>query len=410
MVQKNRGKLILVIIIIFIFSTISFCSGFLLNNIINYFNHSDYQIKKEIIDKSDTKITSTDINFNLFWQVWETLTKQAVEQPISEKDLFYGALAGMTASIGDPYSIFLNPEQTKEFNNDINGTFDGIGAEIDIKDDNLIIVSPLPKSPAESAGLLPNDRILAINDIDTKNLSIDAAIKQIRGEKGTNVKLTILRNELETKEYNIIRDTIKIESVEVTMKSFNDKKLAKIKINSFNPDTSKIFNEEIQDILLEKPDGIILDLRNNAGGLLSESVEVASAFIKSGNIVVEKSNNNQQKEYKANGNAQLEGYKVVVLINNSSASAAEIVAGALQDAGVATLVGETSFGKGSVQDYQQFADGSSLKLTVAYWYTPKMRCINKEGITPDFEVTMTEEDYQNEEDPQFDKAVDLLIQ
>ncbi len=346
-----------------------------------------------------------DVNFSLFWDVWDLIKDEYVDQPVSEKDLFYGAMKGMVWALGDQHSVFFDPETAKEFADELSGTFEGIGAEIEVKDDQLQIVAPLSGSPAEMAGLKSGDHILAIDGLDTTGMVVDEAVKHIRGEKGTDVTLTISRDGwTEAQEYVITRDTITVESVTYAMR---DDGIAVITISFFNGDTSKLFTEAAQQALSGGAKGIVLDLRNDPGGYLTAAIDVASAWVGRTTVVTEKALDQSQASV-GTGPAVLDGIPTVVLVNGGSASASEIVAGALQDDNKATIVGEQTFGKGSVQDYRDLPDGSAVKLTIARWFTPLDRSIDKQGITPDVVVELTEEQVKADQDPQMDKAVELL--
>lgn len=362
--------------------------------------------KLVIRDKKPPVQIDKDVNFDLFWQVWSTVKNEYVEKNISDKDLFYGALEGMVASLKDPYSVFLKPEISKEFSDELSGEFEGIGAEIGLKKDRLTVISPLPGTPAEKSGLRSGDKIYAINGEDTSGMFLDAAVNKIRGKKGTEVTLTVMRNNSkEPKEIKIIRDAIKYDSVRWEME---DNGMAYIKVLHYNTDTEGKFSQAVNEVLKKNPKGIILDLRGNPGGFLDAAVKMASAWVEEGIIVTEKYSDNDKKEHNAVGKARLGDIKTAVLINGGSASGSEIVAGALKDHGKAVLIGEKTFGKGSVQSLENFEDGSSLKLTVAKWLTPNGTCINEKGVEPDIEIEMTDEDYNNDKDPQMNKAVEIL--
>jgi len=347
-----------------------------------------------------------DVNFDLFQEVWQTVKDNYIDRDkILDSELFYGALRGIVAALGDPHSAFYDPQTTFEFSAELEGQFEGIGAEISIKNNQLMIVSPLPNTPAYQAGLETGDRILAIDDQDTSLLTLDQAVNLIRGERGTKVRLLISREGwLEPKEIEIVRDKIHFDSVRW---QFRDDNIAYVEIISFNDDTVRLFNQATNDILIKNPKGIIIDLRNNPGGYLDQAIELASAWIEEGPIVLE-TYDGQQNPYLAEGQALLKDYPTVVLVNGGSASGSEIVAGALQDYGKATIVGEQTFGKGSVQELKLLSNNSSVKLTVARWLTPEGRSIDQEGITPDLVVELTKEDYDNDRDPQLDKAIELL--
>ena len=354
-------------------------------------------------------VDAREVDFDLFWDVWESLEDQYYQQKeIADSDLFYGSIRGMVAALGDPYTIFFDPEQAQAFNQELQGTFEGIGAEIGIKHDRLTIIAPLPDTPAKKAGLRAGDKILAIDDVDTYNMFIDEAVRRIRGPKGSEVVLTVLsKDDTSPREVGIIRDKIIINTVSWEIVEGN-KDLVYIRIFSFIEDAARDFKKEVDLILDQNPKGLILDLRSNPGGYLDAAVRIASFWIDNGPVVKERFADDKIELYKAQGAAKLKDLKTVVLVNGGSASASEILAGALRDYNKAIIVGEQTFGKGSVQDYSNLKDGSALKITVAEWLTPQGVSINKEGITPDIVVEMTKEDYNEDRDPQMEKAVELL--
>lgn len=370
---------------------------------------------------------SKDVDFQQFWQVWKYVKENYVKSDVSDTKLYYGALEGMVNALGDPYSVFFNPEISKKFDEDLSGSFEGIGAEIGKKDNIITIISPLPGTPAEKAGLRAGDKILAIDGQETSNMALDFAVSIIRGNKGTKVKLTILpASDDKTKEVEITRSKIEIDSVRFSretkvesIKDVNnegqdkdglmlDGNIAYIELLYFNENTLGDWNKTILSIIEKKPEGIILDLRNNPGGFLTTAIEIAGDWVNGKTVVSERLRNGQVLGHNSERQARLAGIPTVVLINGGSASGSEIVAGALQDYKVATIVGETSFGKGSVQDLRTFPDGSSVKLTIAEWLTPSGKNINNEGIKPDIEVKLTREDFEAGKDPQLDKALEIL--
>ncbi|MFH1745085.1 MAG: S41 family peptidase, partial [bacterium] len=363
----------------------------------------------DVLNKSGItkKEFSRDVDFNLFWDVWDELEKQYVDkEKINEKKMFYGALRGLTASLGDPYTIFMNPENTSEFESDLLGKFEGIGAEIGIKKSVLTIIAPLPGAPAEKAGLKAGDKVFEVNGTSTMGMSIEEAVSQIRGPKGTQVVLSVGRDGLEgIQQISITRDEIVVKSVQTSMR---EDEIFVITMTGFNGDTKELFNAAVNEAINKNPKGIILDLRNNPGGYLEAAIEIASEWIEEGIIVSEKYTNDIVDDNYARGKARLKDFKTVVLVNQGSASASEIVAGALQDYDLATIVGKKTFGKGSVQSVTSLKDGSSLKITVAKWLTPEGRSINDEGIEPDYEVEYTNEDYEADKDPQMDAAVEVI--
>ncbi|MBU2575488.1 S41 family peptidase [Patescibacteria group bacterium] len=369
--------------------------------------------KGEPIESGEVKINESDIktylgqdvDFDLFLGVWDMLKTRYVDQPVSETKLLYGAMQGLVASLDDPYSVFLEPEISEEFNESLNGRFEGIGAEIAIKHEVLTIVAPLPGSPAEQSGLKPKDKVLEIDEVSTEGMGINEAVNRIRGEKGTQVVLKVYREgEEDFLDIKITRDTIKVASVTWEMKENN---IAYIYLRNFNTDTTSIFKDIQKEVVAQNPKGIIFDLRSNSGGFLQTSIDVASAWIEDGIIVIERSNNGY-REYRSNGKTIFKDIPTVVLINGGSASAAEIVAGALQDHGAAYIIGEQSFGKGSVQVLEELKDGSSVKFTIARWHTPDDRSIDEEGVVPDEEIELTEEDFSEDKDPQMERALEYL--
>lgn len=349
------------------------------------------------------------IDFALFWKVWDTLKEKYVDQgSLDAQTLVYGAIRGMLKATNDPYTTFFDPKETQEFAEDIGGSFEGIGAELGIKDNILTVIAPLDGSPAQKAGLLSGDKIIKIGDKSTTEITIDSAVDLIRGKKGTEVILTILRTGAkETKDVPIIRDTIEIKSVKL---EFRDKDIAYLKINQFGEKTSKEFDVAMNQIILQGSKGIILDLRNNPGGFLASSVEIASRMIPRGKIVVTEEDGAGKKDnLYTTGGDKLSAIPIVVLINEGSASASEILAGALRDGRAVQLIGKKSFGKGSVQELINLPNKASVKITVAKWLTPSGDYIMEKGISPDIEVEFTQVDFEAEKDPQLDKAVETII-
>ncbi len=350
---------------------------------------------------------SQDVDFNLFWNVWDLLKQEYVDKSkLTDKQMFYGALKGLVASTGDPYTVFMEPIVAEEFAKDLAGTFEGIGAEIGMRNEIITIVAPLTDMPAEKAGLKAGDKIYAIDGQSTAGMNVDEAVSKIRGPKDTEVTLTIYRDGQDgTKDYKIKRGVIVVKSVRTETKA---DKIFVIKVTNFNNDTMDLFNQAVSQAVAASPRGIILDLRNNPGGYLDTAVEMASEWIEEGVVVTEKFSEEKKNEYLARGRARLKDFPTVVLVNQGSASASEIVAGALKDYDKATIIGKKTFGKGSVQTLEDLIDGSSVKITVAKWLTPEGVNINDEGITPNVEVDLTADDYGKNIDPQMDKALEIL--
>ena len=353
-----------------------------------------------------------DVNFNLYWEVWKRLQTKHISKPVSDGALFYGSLSGLAASLDDPYTVFLPPQKAERFAQDLAGSFSGIGAEIGVKGGIIVVIAPLPDSPAEKAGLQAGDKIFKINNEETATMTLDDAVNKIRGPQGSTVKLSIIRDGFsEAKEFNIVRDVIKIKSVSwktLSSKPGGQENVGYIKISHFNEDTAEGFEQAVRALTAKNVDQLVLDLRNNPGGFLDTAVRVASEWIKNGPVVIEKFSDGRIEKYLRNGHSRLAGLKTVVLVNQGSASGSEIVAGALQDYGQATIVGEKTFGKGSVQELETLPDGSAVKLTVAKWYTPQGLSIDEHGIAPDIDIDRTDEDYDNDRDPQLDAAIKFL--
>lgn len=359
-----------------------------------------------VTGKSDTVVK---VDFALFWRVWDLLKQKYVDtDSLDAKKLMYGAIKGMLAATGDPYTTFLDPEETQEFGEDISGSFEGIGAELGIKQGILTVVAPLSGTPAEKAGLRAADKIIRIDGKITADMGIDDAVKLIRGKKGTTVTLTILRGgENEARDITVERGVINVKSVQL---SFTDDNIANLKVTRFGDDTSREFAQAIRSLKSRNAKGIILDLRNNPGGYLDSAVDMAGRMLPQGKVVVmEESRGGEREELQASGADMASSIETVVLINEGSASASEILAGALKEnRGNVTLVGKKSFGKGSVQELVELPQGTAAKFTVARWLTPNGNQINEQGINPDIEISLSNEDYENDRDPQLDKALEVL--
>ncbi len=340
-----------------------------------------------------------DLNYESVEEVYDALRRNFDGQ-LSEAELVDGIKQGLADGSGDDYTDYFNVSDTEAFYSALNGSFEGIGAELGIEGEALIIVAPLSGFPAEKAGLRAGDVITKIDGEDAFGTSVEEAVVKIRGEAGTTVTLTIAR-EREEVEFPIVRDTIVVPSVESEVL---DGSIGYLKITRFAEDTSALARAAAQDFKAQGIQSVVLDLRNNSGGYVDAAVEIAGIWQDTETVFVQKTGNRITSTEVARGNPILNGVKTVVLINRGSASASEIVAGALKDNGYATLVGEQSFGKGSVQRLNELSDGSTLKVTIARWFTPSDINIDEDGITPDIEVENTNEDFENERDPQLDRA------
>jgi len=324
---------------------------------------------------------------------------------IEQEDLFYGSLEGLVGKLNDPFSVFQEPEVLEAFQDSLSNQVEGIGASIAIENGNLVIVSPLVGSPAEQAGLLPGDIIQKINGDDAGNLTLTKAVSKIKGRAGTKVTLTIVRGS-SVFDVTITRAEISIPSVTVEVTS-ND--VAIIKVNNFGIGASSSFNRAVDQLNLSAVDGIVLDLRNNPGGFLDSAISMADNFLDKGDVVVQVQDaEGDTEEFFASKSPAFSGIKTAVLINEGTASAAEILAVALKEHRVATLVGQTTYGKGTVQELVTYNDNSALKLTIAKWLTPFGAVIDKTGVTPDEFVTLSASDRSVGNDPQLNRALQLV--
>ena len=367
---------------------------------------------RQILNRDDGQPSNVD--FSLFWAVWDTLHQKYVDQnKIDTQKLVYGAISGMVNAVGDPYTVFFEPQISKKFQEEISGAFSGAGMEIGKRNNVLTVIAPIKDSPAFKAGVKAGDRIIKIDTKATEDLSVEEAVNLIRGPKGSKVTLTLSpAGTTDTKEVTIVRDVIKIPAVAWTMRDGN---VAHIELFTFNGNIDSEFEKAAQEILKSNAESIVLDLRNNPGGLLDSAVTLAGYFLDRGSLVTaEHFGDNTKNEFRTDGDAELKKYPVVILINGGSASASEILAGALHDNHGIKLVGEKSFGKGSVQELAKYLDGSSLKVTIAKWLTPNGVSISEKGITPDIEVKVDAKQVESGEvvlgepgkDPQLDKALE----
>ncbi len=347
-------------------------------------------------------------DFGLFWSAWDHIT-QNYDGELDYSKLIYGAIDGMVKAVGDPYTMFLTRDQSTQFNQDLEGSISGIGAEIGVKNDYPVIIAPIDGSPAQKAGIKPGDIVTKIDGTDTKGMDLNTAVSKIRGQAGTKVKLVISRNNTEH-ALEITRENITVNSVKYEIKNGN---VGYVEISKFDNNTASLLQKATADLKDKGAKGIILDLRNNPGGYLDAAISVSSEFLEKNKVVVtEKRTVGDPKErvYKSSGKGKFtdNNIPIVILVNGGSASASEIVAGALKDHDRAILVGEQTFGKGSVQTIENLGQGTTLHITVAHWYTPNGKNIGEEGLTPDIAVGLTEDDYNNDRDPQLDRAMTEL--
>ncbi|OGZ46873.1 MAG: hypothetical protein A3J54_00230 [Candidatus Ryanbacteria bacterium RIFCSPHIGHO2_02_FULL_45_13b] len=349
-----------------------------------------------------------EVDFSSFWKAWNLVEEKYVANgDLDRQAMVYGAISGMVAALNDPYTVFFPPVEKELFESEIEGKFEGIGAEIGMRKGILTVVSPLTGSPAAAAGLLPGDKIARIGDTITTDLTIDEAVRLIRGEKGTEVILTILRNgEDETRVIKIIRDTIRIPILDMEKQ---DGGIFIIRLYNFSEQAPLEFRKALQEMARSGSNRLILDLRNNPGGFLEASVDIASWFLESGKVVAREAfGDGTELEHRSHGYNALADIPTVILVNGGSASASEILAGALRDHLQIQLVGTKTFGKGSVQELLNVTDDTSLKVTIARWLTPSGVSLSENGLDPDVVVEMTPEDLEALRDPQMEKALEIL--
>ncbi|OGG42514.1 hypothetical protein A3A21_02300 [Candidatus Jorgensenbacteria bacterium RIFCSPLOWO2_01_FULL_45_25b] len=373
-------------------------------------------------EKAYTALTtsSTPLDFTLLKEAISIAKEKYVHiDKVKEEDFLYGAVEGAIASVGDPYTTFFRPDDAKKFEEDIRGNFGGIGAEIGIRDKQLLIISPLKGNPAEALGLKAGDKILKIDDKTTQDITVEEAVKNIRGEIGTTVRLLIFREGWnDAKEFKITRAIINLPTLDLEMISLpgsEDKNIAYIQLHTFNGNATNLFYKAAFSALLQGTNGVVLDLRNNSGGYLDVAIDIAGWFMKKGEVVTkEKFRSGKTEQLIARGNGALKDIPVVVLVNEGSASASEILAGALRDNRGAKLIGEKTFGKGSVQELEKLRDGSTLKISIAEWLTPLGGSIDHVGLEPDVKIKPLEEkeeskkDEKKKEDVQLKKALEVL--
>jgi carboxyl-terminal processing protease len=345
--------------------------------------------------------------FAPFWQAWDIVHSEYVDQPVDDTLLMQGAIRGMIDGLGDPQSSYMDPNEYQQANLPMEGSYEGIGAWVDPSGDYLTIISPMPGSPAEQAGLQPGDQVIAVDGEDMTGIDPSLVVRRVMGPAGSTVHLTIHREGLaDPLEVDLVRARIEVPSIESELR---DDGIAYVRLLTFGSQTTQDLRQALQELLAQNPRGLILDLRGNGGGLLSTALDVASQFVPEGVIMIEHYGDGTEETYTADPGGLATDIPLVVLIDGGSASASEIVAGAIQDRGRGLLVGETSFGKGSVQNWIPLGSDGAVRVTIARWLTPNGRQIDHVGLTPDVEVTSTQADTEAGRDPQLDRAVELLL-
>ncbi len=356
----------------------------------------------------------TTVDFGPFWKTWNLINEKYVAtatstNKIGDQEKVYGAISGMVSSLEDPYTVFFPPVEAKNFASEVRGNFEGVGMEVVAKGGALQVIAPLKGSPAETAGILAGDRIIKIDDKDATNLTTEGAVGLIRGPSGTVVTLTVIRvGKKQAFDIKVTRGVINIPTTET--KDLGNG-IFKIDLYSFTADSPNLFRNALRKFVESGRTKLILDLRGNPGGYLDAAIDMASWFLPSGKVVVREEFGQEKKEtvYRSKGyDVFSKDLKFVILVDGGSASAAEILAGALSDHGVATLVGSKTFGKGSVQELIDITPNTSLKVTIARWFTPNGVSISKQGITPEVVIARTQADFEAQKDPQLDKAIEIL--
>jgi carboxyl-terminal processing protease len=354
-------------------------------------------------------LSPDNVDLSLFWEAWNVVReKYEGRKDLDVNKMIEGAIDGMVNSLEDPYTVFFTPDEVEAFLEDVKGTFEGVGMEVAIKNNQLQVVSPLEGTPAAEAGLKPGDKILEIDGRLTTDIPVDEVTDLIRGPKGTEVVLTVFRDSWEEeREIKLIRRVINVPALKMEIMPDN---IAYLRLYQFSQKASSEFSAAAKEILSSSVEGIILDLRNNPGGYLPVAQSIAGWFLPEGQVVAleDFGQGQERQEVLSSGKADLAAYPLVVLMDQGSASGSEILAGALRDNKGTILVGETSFGKGLVQELVSMQDGFAIKVTVAKWLTPKGECINDKGLEPDVAIEITQEDYDNNRDPQMEKAIEII--
>ncbi len=409
-------KTILLVLVVIVVALGSFAGGFVSGHLIPFAGipglPQPVTFEPPATSPEQQSVTPAELQtlFSPFWETWNLVHENYVDQPVDDTALMRGAINGMMNALGDQHSSYMDPESFAQANSSLEGEYEGIGAFVDTTTEYLTITSPMPGSPAERAGLLSGDQVVAIDGEDMTGIAAEVARSKVIGPANSTVHLTILREgEADLLEFDVVREKITLKSSTGEMLE-ND--IAYIQITTFGSKTTPELLTTLNDLMAQNPKGIILDLRNNGGGFLETSVEVTSQFVADGVVLYEQYGDGTRTTYDVipGGMATDTNIPMIVLINEGSASASEIVAGALQDSGRAQLVGITSYGKGSVQNWIPLSgDNGAVRITIAKWLTPNENTIHEIGLTPDVVVERTAEDYKANLDPQLDKAVEILL-
>lgn len=413
--MEKTLKTILVTLVVIVVALGSFAGGFVTGHLTpaGFLSAQNEQpiVVAPTVSPEQQAATPADLQtlFKPFWEAWNLVHENYVDQPVDDVALMRGAIKGMMEALGDEHSSFMDPESFQQANAELSGEYEGIGAFVDTTTEYLTITSPMPDSPAERAGLQAGDQVIAIDGENMTGVNAELARRKVLGPAGSTVHLTVSREgETDTLEFDVVREKIVMKSASGKML---ENGIAYVQVTTFGDKTTPELLATLRDLLAQNPGGLILDLRNNGGGYLSTSVDVTSQFLKDGVVLYEQYGDGARTTYEVERGGLATDIPMVVLINEGTASASEIVAGALQDYNRATLVGVTSYGKGSVQNWIPLSDAQgAVRITIAKWLTPDERTIHHVGLTPDVVVEMTEEDYKANRDPQLDKAVEVLME
>lgn len=397
--MKNIKKITIFLVVAAIF----FIGGF-------YIGFNNVPEVKKVYGVSGTE-SPDSVDFNEFWRAWNLINeKHPNADKVSSEEKVWGAIKGLTESLGDPYTYFFTPKEAEDLNIDLSGEFYGVGMEVGIRDGNLVIITPIKDSPADKAGIKSGDIILSIDDKIANSLTVDEAVDLIRGEKGTAVRLNIIRDgETSPVELSVIRDLIKIPTVE-TEKREKDGVFI-IRLFDFSRNSEVDFEKALDEFISSRYEKLVIDLRGNPGGYLGSAINITSWFVEEGKPVVIESSKEEEDDYvyRANGNFLVGDFEMAVLVDGGSASASEIMAGALQEHNRAKLFGTKTFGKGSVQELVHFKKNTELKITTAQWLTPSGISISENGLNPDFVIEFDEDLYKSKEiDNQLEEAIKYL--
>lgn len=403
-IKINLGTLLIILLV--------FILGWQLGHRDYLFSWQSNKPNVTVLNQPKSLDKNSTVDFKLFWQTWNLLSLKYIDnKSIDPQKLYYGAIAGMVAAVGDPYTVFLPPESQKSTKEQLGGAFEGVGIQLGYnKDKRLVVIAPLKDTPADKAGVKSGDLIIEINSKDTSNLSLPEAVNLIRGQKGTTVKLALYReNESKPRDVTLVRDTIVIKTVEYSAKTTKSgKNVSYLRISSFGEKTKTEWDAAVKFALAENPQGVIVDVRNNPGGFLEASVYLASEFLSEGKVVLQEDGQGIKQDLSVMRTGQMLEIPLVVLINKGSASASEILAGAIQDRKRGTLIGEQSFGKGTIQSAEDLPENTGIHITTAKWLTPNGRWIHNIGLTPEIKVEIPADWTNQKPDPQLEKALEVL--